>query len=183
MSLHGTIVLFIEASTRFTKEMSVPNQIWAGYNTTSNWSYQSHKVPCIVPWTTDYLSRLWAYIYQSRDKYYTTDSVKNIFETTPGTGVMRFLRVVGFFYRIWMVKYSMQLNIWISSQLMQFWTWSSPYNWITQSDLVSYFILYMVSSYFPDYGFMRCMKIHYLNYIYFLLDLCMEMGNTGGYNW
>ena len=38
----------------------------------------------------------------------------------------------------------MQLIIWISSQLMQFWTWTSSHNWATQSGLL--FSSYVISS-------------------------------------
>ena len=52
--------LSLEANTRSTQEISVPNQSWGVcHHPASNWSYQSHEVPYLVPRTSHYLPSLW----------------------------------------------------------------------------------------------------------------------------
>ena len=42
-------------------EISAPYQSWRGWNhQTSNWPYEGHQIPYLVPRTTDYLSPLWS---------------------------------------------------------------------------------------------------------------------------
>ena len=57
----------------------------------------------------------WAVLQETRDEYYTADFLKTLFEMIPETYILEFLRQAGFFYLIWMVKYSMHPLIWISS--------------------------------------------------------------------
>ena len=49
----------LEANTRSTQEISAPNQSWWGcHHPASNWSYQGHEVPYLVPRTSHYLQSL-----------------------------------------------------------------------------------------------------------------------------
>ena len=57
--------LSLEANTRSTPEISVPNQSWGGcHHPDSNWSYQGHEVPYLVPRTSHYLPSLWTDVDQ-----------------------------------------------------------------------------------------------------------------------
>ena len=52
--------LSCETNTGATEEVPAPNQGWRGCNhPTSNWPYQGHKIPYLVPRTTNWLSPLW----------------------------------------------------------------------------------------------------------------------------
>ena len=52
--------LSCETNTGATKEIPAPNQSWRGCNhPTSNWPYQGHQIPYLVPRTADWLSPLW----------------------------------------------------------------------------------------------------------------------------
>ena len=44
-------------------------------------------------------------LQQSRDEYYTVDSLRTLFETTPEACIIEFLSEAGFYYLIWMVRY------------------------------------------------------------------------------
>ena len=50
-------------------------------------------------------------LQQSRDEYYTVDSLRTLFETTPEACIIEFLREAGFYYLIWMARYPTQLFI------------------------------------------------------------------------
>ena len=51
--------LSCETNTGATEEVPAPNQSWRGCNhPTSNWPYQGHQIPYLVPRTTDWLSSL-----------------------------------------------------------------------------------------------------------------------------
>ena len=53
--------LSCETNTGATEEVSVPDQSWKGCNhPTSNWPYQGHQIPYLVPRTADWLSPLWS---------------------------------------------------------------------------------------------------------------------------
>ena len=55
--------LSLEANTRSTQEISAPKQSWGGcHHPASNWLYQCHKVPYLVPRTSEYLPPLWTYV-------------------------------------------------------------------------------------------------------------------------
>ena len=44
-----------------SEKVPAPNQSWRGCNhPTSNWPYQGHQIPYLIPRTTDWLSPLWA---------------------------------------------------------------------------------------------------------------------------
>ena len=63
-----------------------------------------------------------AMLRESRDEYYTADSLQNIFETVSELCMVKFLREVGLFYLIWMIKTSRQFRAWSILELMQlFW--------------------------------------------------------------
>ena len=56
--------LSCETNTGATKKVPAPNQSWRGWNhPTSNWPYQGHQIPYLVPRTTDWLSPLWSNTY------------------------------------------------------------------------------------------------------------------------
>ena len=50
-------------------------------------------------------------LQQSRDEYYTVDSLRTLFETTPEACIIEFLKEAGFYYLIWMARYPTQLSI------------------------------------------------------------------------
>ena len=53
--------LSCETNTGATEKVPAPNQSWRGCNhPTSNWPYQGHQIPYLVPRTTDWLSLLWS---------------------------------------------------------------------------------------------------------------------------
>ena len=53
--------LSCETNTGATKEVPAPYQGWRGCNhPTSNWPYQGHQIPFLVPRTTNWLSPLWS---------------------------------------------------------------------------------------------------------------------------
>ena len=53
--------LSCETNTGATEEVPAPNQSWRGCNhPTSNWPYQGHQIPYLVPRTTNWLSPLWS---------------------------------------------------------------------------------------------------------------------------
>ena len=53
--------LCCETNTGATEEVPAPNQSWRGCNhQTSNWPYQGHQIPYLVPRTADWLSPLWS---------------------------------------------------------------------------------------------------------------------------
>ena len=53
--------LSCETNTGATNEIPAPNQSWKGCNhATSNWPYQGHQIPYLVPRTADWLSLLWS---------------------------------------------------------------------------------------------------------------------------
>ena len=60
VAVHGRY-LSCETNTGATEEVPAPNQGWRGCNhPTSNWPYQSHQIPYLVPRTTNWLSPLWS---------------------------------------------------------------------------------------------------------------------------
>ena len=60
VSIHGWRSVPPETNTRTIQEIPAPDQSWGGCdNPTSNWPYQGHKIPYLVPRTTDCLPALW----------------------------------------------------------------------------------------------------------------------------
>ena len=57
---------------------------------------------------------------QTRDEYYTAESLRTLFETIPEACIVEFLREAGFFYIIWKAIYSVQHIIRITHQLKKF---------------------------------------------------------------
>ena len=49
----------------------------------------------------DHMAMECAVLQESRDEYYTVDSLNTLFEKIPETCIVEFLREVGFFYLIW----------------------------------------------------------------------------------
>ena len=68
-------------------------------------------------------------LQQSRDEYYTVDSLRTLFETIPEACMIEFLREAGFYYLIRMAIYRTQLFIQISHQLTTFSIWINPHYW------------------------------------------------------
>ena len=53
--------LSCETNTGATEEVPAPNQSWRGCNhPTSNWPYQGHQIPYLVPRTANWFSLLWS---------------------------------------------------------------------------------------------------------------------------
>ena len=105
-----------ETNIGITEEIPALNQSWRGRNhSTSNWPYQGHKVPYLVPRTADCLSTLWSNtehwpyapgvsaLQECREEYYTVDSLNILFDTIPETCIVEFLQEAGFFYVIWCI--------------------------------------------------------------------------------
>ena len=61
-----------------------------------------------------------AVLRESRDEYYTADSLNTLFQTISETCIVEFLREAGFFYLIWMVRHSIQSLTWTIRKLKQF---------------------------------------------------------------
>ena len=61
-----------------------------------------------------------AVLQECRDKYYTADLLKTLFETIPETCTVEFLRETGFFYLLWIVKHAVQFIAWITLDLIKF---------------------------------------------------------------
>ena len=61
-----------------------------------------------------------AVLRESRDEYYTADSLNTLFETIPETCIVEFLREAGFFYLIWTVRHSIQSLTWTIRKLKPF---------------------------------------------------------------
>ena len=61
-----------------------------------------------------------AVVQECRDEYYTVDSLNTLFETTPETCIVEFLREAGFFYLIWVVRHFIHVITWITHDLMEF---------------------------------------------------------------
>ena len=87
-----------------TQEIPAPDKSWGGcIDTASNSPYQGHKVPYLVPRTTDNLPALWPNIVtlehkllgctvlQSRDEYYIAGSLETLFETIPESCIVEYL--------------------------------------------------------------------------------------------
>ena len=70
--------------------------------------------------TIDHMLLECAVLRESRDEYYTADSLNTLFETIPETCIVEFLREAGFFYLIWKVKRSIQSLTWTIPKLKQF---------------------------------------------------------------
>ena len=62
--------------------------------------------------TIDHMLLECAVLLESREEYYTADSLNTRFETIPETCIVEFLRETGFFYLIWTVRYSIQSLTW-----------------------------------------------------------------------
>ena len=61
VSVHGRDLLSFETNTGATEEVPAPNQNWRGCNhPTSNWPYQGHQIPYLIPRTADWLSSQWS---------------------------------------------------------------------------------------------------------------------------
>ena len=61
--------------------------------------------------TIEHILLKYTVLQQSRDEYYTVDSLRTLFETTPEACIIEFLREAGFYYLIWMARYPTQLFI------------------------------------------------------------------------
>ena len=61
VAVHGRDLLSCETNTGATEEVPAPNHSWRGCNhPTSNWPYQGHEIPYLVPRTANWLSPLWS---------------------------------------------------------------------------------------------------------------------------
>ena len=83
--------------------------------------------------TIDHMLLDCAVFQESREEHYTADSLNTLFEATPETCIVEFLREAGFFYLIWMVRHSTQSLTWTLLKLMQLLT-----SWILHSKLLEH---------------------------------------------
>ena len=71
--------------------------------------------------TIDHMLLECAVLKECHDEYYTADSLNTLLEKIPETCIVEFLREVGFFYLICMVRHSLPLFIWTTpGDLRQF---------------------------------------------------------------
>ena len=70
--------------------------------------------------TIDHMLLECAVLRESRDEYYTADSLNTLFETIRETCIVEFLREAGYFYLIWMVRHSIQSFTWRITKLKHF---------------------------------------------------------------
>ena len=70
--------------------------------------------------TIDHMLLECTVLQESRDEYYTADSLNTLFETIPETCIVEFLREARFFYLIWTVRHSLQSLTWTFPKLKQF---------------------------------------------------------------
>ena len=75
-------------------------------------------------------------LQQSRDEYFTVDSLRTLFETIPEACIIEFLREAGFYYLIRMSRYPTQLFYQISHQLTTFSNWINPHYWTPPLEFV-----------------------------------------------
>ena len=75
---------------------------------------------CSQTLTIDHMLLECAVLRESRDEYYTADSLNTLFETILDTCIVEFLREAGFFYLIWTVRHSIQSLTWTIHKLKQF---------------------------------------------------------------
>ena len=75
-------------------------------------------------------------LQQSRDGYYTIDSLRTLSETIPEACIIECLRDAWFFYLVRMAIYPVQLFIKISHQLTTFLIWINLHYLTTQLDFV-----------------------------------------------
>ena len=60
VAVHG-ILLSCETNIGAPEEIPAAHQSWRGCNhQTSNWPYQGHQIPYLIPWTTDCMPPLWS---------------------------------------------------------------------------------------------------------------------------
>ena len=92
-----------ETNTGATDKIPAHNQSWRGCNhLTSNWPYQGHQVPYLVPRTAkcfcgqtltiDYMFLVCAALQECRDLNYTAGSLDTLFETIPEICIAELLR-------------------------------------------------------------------------------------------
>ena len=70
--------------------------------------------------TIDHMLLEYAVLRESRDEYYTADSLNTLFETIPETCIVELLWEAGFFYLIWTVRHSIQSLTWTIPKLKHF---------------------------------------------------------------
>ena len=134
--------LSLETDTGATQDMKAPNRSGGGfYHLTSNWPYQGHQVPYFVLWTPtachhcgqtltiDHMLMECAVLQESRDEYYTVDTLIILFETIPESCIVEFLRESGFFYLIWTVRHSKEFFTRIIPEQMQYSKFNQLLTW------------------------------------------------------
>ena len=77
-------------------------------------------LPTCQTLTIDHMLLVCAVLQESRDEYYTADSLNTLFDTIPESCIVEFLRKAGFFNLIWTVRRSIQSLTWTVPKLMQF---------------------------------------------------------------
>ena len=69
--------------------------------------------------TIDHMLLECAVLRESRDKYYTANSLNTFFETIPETFIVEFLWEAGFFYLMWAIRHSIQSLTWTTPKLTE----------------------------------------------------------------
>ena len=117
-------------------------------NPTPNWPYQSHKIPYLVPRTTNCLPALWPdsdhWAHTPRMHSAAAKSwwvlhswlIEDPLWDNPEACKIEFLREAGFYYLIWMAIYPIQLFIQVSHQLTTFSSWINPHYWTPPLEFV-----------------------------------------------
>ena len=96
VAVHGRSLSF-ETNTSATEEIAALKQSWRGCNhPTSNWPYQGHQVPYLVPRTADCLSPLWS----------NTEHWWYVPRVCSATGILWWM------LHSWLIEYSFWDNSW-----------------------------------------------------------------------
>ena len=79
--------------------------------------------------TLDHMLLECAVLQESRDEYYTVDTLNTLFETIPESCIVEFLQESGFFYLIWIVRHSKEFSTRIIPELMQYSKFNQLLTW------------------------------------------------------
>ena len=148
VSIHGRGLYFLKPTLGpHTQEISAPDQSWEGCdNPTPNWPYQSHKIPYLVPRTTNCLPALcpdsdhWTHAPGMHSvaamSWWVLHSWLIEDPLWDEACIIELMREAGFYYLIWMAIYPIQLFVQISHQLTTFSSWINPHYWTPPLELV-----------------------------------------------
>ena len=89
--------------------------------------------------TIDHMLLECAVLQESRDEYYTVDTLNTLFEAIPGSCIVEFLRDSGFVYLIWTVRHSKQFFTRIIHERMQYSKFNQLLTWTISVGLINLF--------------------------------------------